>query len=105
MYASATIGSSGAVTLVSRTGIASITKNGTGDYSLVLQDRYSSLKFAQIMVLDDTAQDMHAQIYSEDVAGSTKTIRFLTLAGASPAHPANGAKLLIKIEVKNTDVI
>ena len=44
LYAKITIGASGACTLTEGYGFASVTKMGTGDYKLVLQDKYVSLK-------------------------------------------------------------
>lgn len=104
IYASATIGASGAPTLVSKIGVASLVRNGAGDYTLTLQDKYMSLKFADIIHLDDAAQDLNFQIYSEDVDGA-KTLRFLCLTGATPTDPASGSSLLIKLELKNTVAI
>lgn len=104
LYAEVAIGASGAPTLTSSVGIASIAKNSTGDYTLTLQDAYNSLKFAQIMFLDSSAQDIRAQLKAEDVAGD-KTIDFLTLTAATPTHPASGQVLLIKLELKNSSAV
>ncbi len=104
LYAKVTVAGTGAPTLVTPTGIASIVRNGTGDYTLTLQDKYMQLKFAQVTFLDASGQDLRAQIKAEDVAGA-KTIRFLTLTGASATDPASGQTMLIKVEVKNTSVV
>lgn len=103
IYCSISFGSSGAPTLVSRYGIASITRNSAGDYTLVLQDNFVSLKFVEGTFLSSTAQDIRLQLKSETVA-STKQINFFTLTGASATDPSSGQKLFLKIEVKNTTV-
>jgi hypothetical protein len=104
LYAKITIGSSGACTLTTGYGCASIVKNGTGDYTLTLSDKYTSLKFFAGTLIKSSAEDINVQMYSEGVA-SDKTIRFLTLTGASATNPSSGAVLLLKIEVKNTSAV
>jgi len=104
IYAKVTIGASGAPTLVSPVGIASIARNSAGNYTLTLQDKYASLKFARVTFLDDAAQDMNAQILAEDV-DSAKTVDFVCLTGATATDPQSGQTLLIKLELKNTTVL
>jgi hypothetical protein len=105
LYCKISIGSSGAPTLVSGSsyGMASITRNSAGDYTLVLQDNYVSLKFVEAIFLSSTAQDIRVQLKSETVS-TTKQINFMTLTGASATDPSSGQVLLLKIEVKNTSV-
>jgi hypothetical protein len=106
LYCKVSIGSSGAPTLVAANnyGILSIARNSTGDYSLILEDKYSSLKFFEGALLKSSAEDIRIQIKSEDV-NVTKAINFFTLTGASPADPSSGSILVLKIEVKNTTVV
>lgn len=104
LYANISIGGTGAPTIVSALGVASITRNGAGDYSMVLSDNYASLKFFNCMHLSSSAQDLQYQLYSETVA-STKIVRFLCLTGATPTDPASGKVLRIKLDVKNTTVL
>lgn len=104
LYMRVSIGASGAPTATSKVGIASIVRNGAGDYTITLDDKYASLKFFEGILLDSSAEDINLQIHSEAVLAS-KTIRFLTLAGATPTDPSDGSELLLKIEVKNTTVI
>lgn len=104
LYAKVTIGASGAPTLVTGHGITSITRNGAGDYSLVLADKYVSFKFMEVTFLSSSAQDLNVQLYSEAV-NDTKTIRFLTLTGATPTDPANGQTMYIQVTVKNTETV
>lgn len=104
IYAKASVAAAGAPTLTSTIGVASLVRNGAGDYTLTLQDKYNSLKWADVKVIDDTAQDLTIQIHSEDVADA-KTVRFLCLEAGVETDPADGAQLLIKLELKNTSVI
>lgn len=104
LYANISIGSSGAPTIVTAYGVTSITRNGAGDYSVVLDDNYASLKYFEVIHESTSAQDLQYQLHSETVS-STKIIRFLCLTGASATDPASGKILRLKIEVKNTSVI
>jgi hypothetical protein len=104
LYAKVAIGGTGAPTLTTGYGLASIVRNGAGDYTVTLSDKYSSLKHFEAIHLSSSAQDLQFQLHSEDVIGA-KTIRFLCLTGATPTDPASGKVLLLKIEVKNTSVI
>ena len=104
LYARITIGASGAPTLTTGYGFASISRTSTGLYVLTLSDSYASLKYFSGIHQHTSAEDLNFQIKSEDVL-STKTITFFTLAGGSVADPANGDVLLLKVEVKNTTII
>ena len=101
LYCSINIGASGAPTLVSRYGIASIVRDATGEYTLTLQDNYVSLKFVEAVFKSATAQDIRVQLISETVS-TLKQIKFMTLTGATKTDPTSGQQLLLKIEVKNT---
>jgi hypothetical protein len=82
-------------------GIASVTKNGVGDYSITLSDAYSSLKSFKGLILQSSAVDLRFQIHSETVS-STKIIRFLTLTGATPTDMPAASSCLVKLELKNS---
>lgn len=104
IYAKVSIGASGAPTIVNAYGITSITREGAGDYSLLLQDKYASLKFFEVIHLSSSAQDLGYQLHSETVA-TDKGVRFLCLTGATPTDPASGKVLYIKLELKNTNIV
>lgn len=103
LYAKFTFGSSGAVTLTTGHGIASVAKSGTGDYLVTLQDAYVSLKFVEGIFLKSTGEDIRIQLKEEAV--SSKTFSFLTLTGSSATNPSSGAVLYLKIELKNTTAV
>lgn len=104
LYAEVAIGASGAPTLSEGLGIASISRNGAGDYDLVLEDKYNRLVHFDVNQEATSAEDLTFQILSEDVAGSTKTINFVCKAAAVDTDPSNGSVLRIKVEVKNSSV-
>lgn len=103
LYALITFGASGAPTLTTGYGIASIAKNATGDYTITLSNKYVSFKCMSGTFEKSTGEDIRVQLKSEAVATS-KTINFFTLAGSSAAHPSSGAKLYLRIDLKNTSV-
>ncbi len=104
IYARITIGATGAPTLTFAPGCASISRTSAGLYVLTLQDKYASLKSFSVKHQSTSAEDLTSQIKSEDVNGA-KTITFFTLTGATPTDPANGDVLLVKAELKNTNII
>lgn len=105
LYAKVTIGVSGAPTLTVGYGIASITRTSAGLYRITLQDRYSSLKWFKAIHIKSSAEDLTFQLKAEAVNSAAPTIDFFSLASGVATDPSNGDVLLIKIEVKNTDVI
>ncbi len=104
LYLKVSIGATGAPTISSGYGIASIARNAAGDYTITLSDKYASLKHFEVTHLSSSAQDLNFQLHSEDVA-SAKTIRFLCLTGATATEVASGKVLFVKIEVKNTNLV
>lgn len=113
LYAEITIGASGAATLTSGKGIASVTKETpAGQYTLALSDNYHKLLWADAVVLDDTDSNpttvgVVARILSEDVDNATApeiVFQFYNFTDGSAANPANGAKVYVKIELRNSSV-
>ncbi len=104
LYLKVSFGASGAPTIVSGYGFVSITRNSAGDYSVVLDQKYYSLKFVEGIFLWSTAQDIRLQLKSEAINASN-TFSFFTLTGASATDPSSGNSLLLKVEVKNTSVV
>ena len=90
-----------APTIVSGVGSVSIARNGAGDYSLTLSDKYPSLKSFKATLMDNSAEDVRFQVHSETVS-TTKVIRFLALTGATPTDIAQDSVVFIKLELKNT---
>ena len=104
LYADVAIGASGAPTLTEGLGVASIVRDSQGLYTVTLQDKYNRLMNATVSILSATAQDLHAQLQSEDV-DNAKTIVFRTQdAAAAVQDPTSGSRLLIQINLKNSSV-
>jgi hypothetical protein len=84
-------------------GVASIARNGVGDYTITLSEAYYALKSFDALVLHATAADHTFQVKSEAVSdSSSKQIRFLCLSAGVVADPADGSKILCKIVLKNS---
>lgn len=112
IHAKVTIGGSGAPTLDADAsmGVASFSRSSAGLYVLTLDDKYSSLLNAHVMLLNATIDDIQVQIDAEAVA-SAKTVTFQCKAPTNSstttkiaADPASGTVLLITLELKNTDL-
>ena len=116
LYMKATIGGSGAPTLVTADslGIKSITRNGAGDYSILLgtpsgvTDKYPKLMYTNGVLLDPDAEDLQLQIDTDSVA-SSGLVKILTIArdssgDAAAADPSNGATISMIFHVKNSSV-
>lgn len=105
LYAEVTIGAAGAPTLVSANslGVSSISQTATGDYEITLDDKYSRLMHVSMVHESTTEEDLQCQLKEEDVL-SAKTLSIFTLAAGVAVDPANGDKLRIKIDLKNSSV-
>jgi len=112
LWAEINVGSSGAVSSSSGLGIASVTKESTaGQYTIALSDSYNKLLHANIVVLDDTNSDpttvaIIGRVLSEAVSSSSPAIviQGVALDDGAAANFASGAKLLVKIELRNSSV-
>ena len=116
LYLKASIGASGAPTLVTddSLGIKSITRNGAGDYSILLgtpsgmTDKYPKLLYADGLLLDPDAEELQSQIDTDSVSTSG-LVKILTIArdssgDAAAADPSKGAYLSMIFHVKNSSV-
>jgi len=111
LYMKATIGATGAPTLVEddSLGIKSIARNTTGDYTVTLgtpsalTDHYNKLLWADGKLLDPVAEDVRVNIDTDSVSTSG-LVKILTLTGGSAADPSNGATLTMVFDVKNSSV-
>ena len=111
LYLKATIGASGAPTLVAADslGVKTIVRNGTGDYTITLgtpsgnTDKYNKLLWSDGKLLDPDAEDVRVQIDTDSIS-SAGTMKILTVTGGSAADRSNGATLLMVFDVKNSSV-
>ena len=111
LYLKATIGASGAPTLVAADslGVKTIVRNTTGDYTITLgtpsgdTDKYNKLLWSDGKLLDPDAEDIRVQVDTDSIS-SAGTMKILTVTGGSAADPSNGATLLMVFDVKNSSV-
>ena len=105
LSAKITIGATGAPTLVaaSSKGIASIARNGAGDYTLTLSDTYNEFLGMNFTLIDPGAEDLTFQVDTEDVDGA-KTIDFYTNTAGTPTDPAEGDTIRVLVFLKNSSV-
>lgn len=111
LYMRVTIGAAGAPTLdtANSKGIKSIVQNGTGDYTVTLQDKYIRLLSLE-SVFDTTGGggnpaaapvvNVKAQAVSANGGG---TVRLLCSAAGVAANPANGEALLVEFDLSDSN--
>jgi hypothetical protein len=111
LYLKATIGVSGAATLVAADslGIKAIVLNTAGDYTVTFgtpsgdTEKYNKLLWMDGKFLDPAGEDIRVQI-DTDTVSSAGTLTFYTVTAATPTNPTNGATLLMVFDVKNSSV-
>lgn len=106
IYAKISFGAAGAPTLVTANGaskgVASVSRNDEGDFSITLSETFPLLKGVNAsFVAADGAAAPDVSIKS-DLVATTKVLRILTQAGGVDTDPANGEVLLLEIMLKNS---
>ena len=101
------IGASGAVSSISGSGVASVTKSSTGTYLITLQDPYNSLMcvLGNMQVASGVSGvDSIEQIGSfvSSVSGATLSIQ--TLLNNAVANPASGSTINLMIMLNNSSI-
>ena len=113
LYAELVVGAAGAVTSGIGKGIASIVKEtAAGQYTVNLTDSYNKLLHCDIMLLSATNSDpttvaITGRLLSEDVVNSATpklVIQGIALDDGAAANFASGAKVYIKITLRNSSV-
>ena len=111
LYMKATIGATGAPTLVTADslGVKAIGRNTNGDYTVTFgtpsgdTEKYNKLLWFDGKLLDTSGEDIRVQI-DTDTVSSAGTMTFYTVTGASATDPSDGATLLLVFDVKNSSV-
>jgi len=107
LYANFTIGAAGAPTLVvaKSKGIASVTRLGAGQYSIVLQDSYYDMLMATGTILSAAAPAAPGfRVISQAVANAASkaiVVQFSNAAGVA-TDPANGEAILFHVQLKQS---
>lgn len=112
VYVNLVVGASGAVTSGTGKGVVSVVKeSAAGQYTITLQDRYTSLLSASMALLHSTDSDpttvgVHMRLNSEAVSAATPTVVLQCFAGddGADANPASGARILVCLKMKNSTV-
>ena len=100
LMGSATISGGSTVTPVGLQG-CTVTKTGTGLYTIALQDPYKALLSASITMQSALASDIQAQIVTADVSNA-KTIVIRTVVAGVATDIPNGDAMLIRIDLRNS---
>lgn len=82
---------------------ATVTKTGTGQYTITLADSYNALISAGLQIQAATAVDLVPQVKSQTV-GSTNLIVVNLNAGATPTNPSAALVLYIDLFLRNSSV-
>ena len=103
-YCSILFGASGAVTSFDGKGIASVVKDGTGEYTITFTDRYPGFMGASFSFADSETAASWACIESQAVDSAAPSMSFRTNSGATgeKADPADGSTLYVQCKLKNS---
>lgn len=112
VFVDITIGASGAVTSGAGKGVASVVKeSAAGQYTITLQDQYSSLLAASIVRIHTADSDpatvgVETRLLSEAVSAATPTVvmQCATSDDGAKANPASGARFLVCLKLKNSTI-
>lgn len=99
---SVAFGSTGAVGAYSTGAEFTLTRTGTGAYTLTLPEKYHSLVSIVGTVVNSSAEDGHWQ--RAGALTSNQTVAVLHVAAGSAADPASGTSVDFMIAVKNSGV-
>lgn len=101
------IGGTGAPTLVSNAckGVASISRNSAGDYSITLQDKYQKVLAMQCSTTNSTGISAAPDVgIKSDAVSSTKIVRIVCSAAGVATDPASGDVLNIHMVLSNSNL-
>jgi len=82
---------------------ATLSRTGTGAFTITLQDRYPELLSVNIQIGKATAQDLVVQILAVDLTARTITFRILTGVTATDVT-TEAAQFFLDIKLKNSTV-
>jgi hypothetical protein len=90
------------LTAIKGAGITSIVDGGTGEYDILLADKWNSLLFFSATVIStDTADDWEVLVRAETVS-TTKLISITVFKGGTAADLTTTEKLKFMIALSNT---
>jgi len=107
LFAHATFGAAGAVTLDASQsrGISSITHGGAGTYTINFQDNYNRLlMFSSVFVAGTGPTSPNVRVYTDNVASSTApSLTVVFSVGGVDTDPANGEEIRFSVVLKNSN--
>ncbi len=110
LYCKFVVGATGAVGTVTGKGITSVTKDSTGQYSILLDGTYNAFLWGAAGIMTTTSSDpatvgVLARLEAETVA-TTKLVQlqFYALDDGAVADPFETAVVYIKLELRNSSV-
>lgn len=90
------------ITTTSKFGVTSMTRSGTGQFTIVLDDVYYAFKSVKGMILKATGEDIRFQLKSQSL--TTKTVIMFTTTGATATEPSENLQFYIRFDLKNSTV-
>lgn len=106
IFAKVSIGATGAPTLVTAgglsKGVASISRNGAGDYTVTLTDSYPYLVGVRAIFKASAAPAAPDVSVKAEAVASSKTVRILCSAAGVATDPGNGETMYLEIILKNS---
>lgn len=82
-------------------GVSSVSKTGTGEYTVTLSDEYYALFFASAAVSDST-EDIAVSV--DAVSLSSKTFKVVTKVAGSAANVTDDCTVYVQLVLSNTSV-
>ncbi len=110
LYCKFVVGATGAVGTTTGKGVTSVTRDSTGQYTVLLADTYNTFLWGAAAILTTTSSDpatvgVLARLEAEAVATSkTVQFQFYALDDGAVADPFETAVVYIKLELRNSSV-
>jgi hypothetical protein len=101
LYIKLTVGSTGAVTATSGYGLRSITRDATGEYTILLDRKYKKLLKYHATFIQATDQGLITSIKTDSMS-SAGSLAIRTHVGVTETDPSSGTIILFEIVVADT---
>lgn len=104
LFVHVVFGASGAPTLERGKGIASVSRDSAGTFTVALQDRYQRLLAAHAMFVGTSPIAAVVSLVSDDSAALSPTLSFETSEATtgSATDPVSGEELLLELSFSNS---
>ena len=106
LFLRADIGATGAPTIdtAASKGIASIARTAAGDYTITLDEPYTSLLHASVTSLEAGDTEFNWSLTAQAVDNATPTVQISNLPGGTATDPDDGSDIYMAIYLKNSSV-